>query len=87
MTQVLNGTPGSPDQLIYSRQDGTSSSTAAPMGVGDLRESQGLTPPRLQIAGDTPFQHPIGGCHTQPRNHASHMPCQAFSALRPARHA
>ena len=36
----------------------------------------GPHPPRLQIAGDTPFQHPISGGRTQPRNHASHVPCR-----------
>lgn len=87
MPQVLNETPSSLDQLAHSRQDRTSSGTAAPMGVGDLRESQGLTPPRLQIAGDTPFQHPIGRGCTQPRNRASHVPCQALSTPGPACHA
>lgn len=47
------GTPSNPDLFVHSRQDRTSSSRATPMGVGDLRESQGLTTPRLQIAGDT----------------------------------
>lgn len=87
MPQVLSGTPGSPDQLAHSRQDRTSSGTATPMGVGDLTESQGLTPPKLQIAGVTPFQYPIGRGRTQPRNRASHVPCQALSAPGPARHA
>lgn len=59
---------------------------ATPMGVGDLRESQGLTHPGLQIAGDTPFQHPLGRGHTRPRNCASHVPCQPLGALGPARH-
>lgn len=65
MPQVLSGTLSSPDQLAHSRQDGTSSGTAAPVGVEDLRESQGLTPPRLQTARDTPFQHPISRGRTQ----------------------
>lgn len=87
MPQVLSGTAGSLDQLAHSRQDRTSSDTAAPMGVGDLRESQGLTPPRLQIAGDTPFHHPIGRGRTQLRNCASHVPCHALSTPGPACHA
>lgn len=74
MCQVPSGTACSLDQLSHTWQDGTSYGTATPMGVGDLRESQGLTPVLgYKSLGTPPASNPRGG-RTLRRHCASHVP-------------
>lgn len=74
MCQVPSGTASSLDQFLHFWQDGTSHGTATPMGVGDLGESQGLTPVLGYKSLGTPPASPPRGDRTLPRHCASHVP-------------